>query len=79
MRNKNETCSCGTRHDEWESDRDAYVGATAYCRGHDLLAMQQDALPKGDDGQPLPGFIAHLERRDVVEARAAGKATTRND
>jgi hypothetical protein len=71
---KRATCSCGTREDEWAEDRDAYVGATAYCRGHDVLAMAQESLPKDKDGRPLPGFIAHLERREVAEARAKAKA-----
>jgi hypothetical protein len=78
QRDKAATCSCGTRHDEWAADRDAYVGATHYCRGHDVLAMQQEALPKDDKGRPLPGFIAHLERREVAEAREAAN-TTRTD
>jgi anti-sigma factor RsiW len=76
MRNKAATCPrCGTRHDEWDADRDAYVGATHYCRGDDVLAMAQEALPKDKDGRTLPGFVAYLEPRDVAEARAEAKAT----
>lgn len=64
------TCTCGTRHDEWAEDRDAYVPAVHYCRGHEVLAQAQEELPKDSDQRPLPGFIAHLERRDIAEARA---------
>jgi hypothetical protein len=70
---KNSTCSCGTRDDEWVEDRAAYVGATAYCRGHELLAMQAEALPKDTDGRPLPGFFARLVRREIAEAGLAAQ------
>jgi hypothetical protein len=56
------TCAtCGTRHDEWQDDRDAYEGATHYCRGDDVLAMQQESLPKGEDGRTMPGYRAYLK------------------
>lgn len=74
QRNKAETCRrCGTRHDEWESDRDAYVGATHYCRGDDVLAMAQENLPKDSYGRTLPGFVAYLEPGEVAEAREHAK------
>ncbi|WP_269799593.1 hypothetical protein [Geodermatophilus chilensis] len=43
-----------------------------------MLAMQQEALPKDDNGRPLPGFIAHLERREIAVAREAAKAARTN-
>lgn len=67
------TCSCGTRADEWETDREAYVGATHYCRGCDISSMQQADLPKDPHGRPLPGFHAYLEPRERAEAREAAK------
>lgn len=68
-RNKAATCSsCGTRHDEWAEDRDAYVAAVHYCRGDDVLAMGREALPKDKDGRPKPGFFAYLQPREQWEA-----------
>lgn len=71
-RNRKATCSCGTRHDEWDpklgGDRDAYVAETSYCRGHELLARHQaDAVPKDKDGRPLPGFFTYLRPRTEAD------------
>lgn len=38
-----------------------------YCRGDELLAMQQDALPKDEDGRTKPGFRAYLIPREHFE------------
>ena len=43
--------------------------AVHYCRGHEVLAQAQEELPKDEDGRPLPGYIAHLERREIAEAQ----------
>ncbi|MCZ2837135.1 hypothetical protein [Modestobacter sp. VKM Ac-2985] len=71
MRDDRATCSCGTRHDEWDpkqgGDRDAYVADTTYCRGHALLGEHQQALPKDGDGRPIPGFMPHLRPRTAED------------
>lgn len=58
--NKNATCSCGTRKDEWDEDSFAYMPDTHFCRGHQVLAEHQKTLPKTDDGHALPGFFSYL-------------------
>jgi hypothetical protein len=67
QRNEGATCSCGTRHDEWDpkagGDRDAYVADTTYCRGHAVLADAKKDLPKSGDGHPIPGFMTYLRPR----------------
>jgi hypothetical protein len=67
QRNKKSTCSCGTRHDEWDpkagGDRDAYVADTTYCRGHAVLDEAKKQLPKTGDGRPVPGFMTYLRPR----------------
>lgn len=35
---------CGTRKEEWERDRFAYVGDVAHCPGCELLAQEQEHL-----------------------------------
>lgn len=71
QQNQREACrSCGTRPDEWQADRDAYVSDTHYCRGCELLAQQResDAVPTDKDGRPLPGYHAYLMPRPMWEA-----------
>lgn len=73
QRNRRQVCAgCGTRPDEWDpaqgGDREAFVPDTHYCRGCELLAMQAEAVPKDDDGRPLPGRHHFLMPREQFEA-----------
>ncbi|MER5642048.1 hypothetical protein ABT095_34565 [Kitasatospora sp. NPDC002227] len=43
--------SCGTRAQEWEQDRFAYVAETHRCPGCELVEMEQDQVPRGPDGR----------------------------
>lgn len=75
QQNDRETCPrCGTRHDEWEHDDDAYLGATHYCRGCDLIGQQQGVLPTDEDGRPMPGHIPHLLPHAQAVARLEAEA-----
>lgn len=45
------TCKqCGTRIEEWENDRFAYVGQAEYCPGCEVLGQEQENVPDGARG-----------------------------
>lgn len=51
--NQAEICACGTRADEWEHDRFAYVAQSRRCPGCEIIEQereQQRGLPGGDKG-----------------------------
>lgn len=69
QQNKAATCAgCGTRPDEWDADREAYMPDQHYCRGCELLAMERESAPKGADGRPLLGRHPFLTPRAAWEA-----------
>jgi hypothetical protein len=61
---------CGTRKEEWASDKFAYVGHIEECRGCALLAQEQehlrDAEERGQRG--LKAFLVPRELADDVES-----------
>jgi hypothetical protein len=64
MSNKAATCACGTRHDEWQADPNAYISDHVYCEGHARLAEEQENIPKDKDGRPMAGYFAFLTPRE---------------
>ena len=73
--NEREKCpDCRTRHEEWKDDPDAYLGATHYCRGSELLAQQRNTFPTDDDGRPMPGYFAYLKPRAQAEQEMEAEA-----
>lgn len=51
MAERNRVCShCGTRADEWEEDRFAYVSDAWQCPGCELLEMERENIPEGYKG-----------------------------
>lgn len=70
---KQATCGCGTRHDEWIGDRDAYIADHVFCHGHAAIALHQDNLPKDEDGRTAPGWMTVLKPRAQWEAEQANK------
>lgn len=48
-----QTCpQCGTRADEWEGDRNAYVASFHHCRGCEVKARSEDELEKAPEQFP---------------------------
>lgn len=43
---------CGTRHSDWEKDRDAYRAEIVRCRGCEIRQRTEDSITK-DDGRGL--------------------------
>lgn len=55
------TCPrCGTRHEEWEEDHNAYVGEERQCRGCEVRERTEAAIPKDD---PRRGVYVTLRKR----------------
>lgn len=68
QRNKAQTCAgCGTRADEWDEDREAYISDQHYCPGCAALAGERDNIPE-QDGKPVPGYLPFLQPRELYEA-----------
>lgn len=64
---KAQGCSgCGTRMEEWEEDRFAYVAEVEQCPGCELLAMEQKQIPKDMEGAKV-----FLMPREMYEARGS--------
>lgn len=59
------TCVCGTREDEWQADRDAYISGNAYCEGCARLADERANVPKTGDDRPAPGYHTFLTPREL--------------
>lgn len=71
---------CGTWAEEWEEDREAYVGDDRICAGCETLhrESENDPNPKGTPGRKI-GLIPNTE--DVAETEyddAAGVDTLRS-
>jgi predicted Fe-S protein YdhL (DUF1289 family) len=50
QREQRKVCrGCGTRKEEWDRDKFAYVGETTYCPGCDLLAQEQENLQEMEE------------------------------
>lgn len=46
-----ETCAgCGTRDDEWEADRFAFVGDQVRCAGCEVLEQERENIPEAAKG-----------------------------
>jgi RNA polymerase subunit RPABC4/transcription elongation factor Spt4 len=66
-----QTCpGCGTRAEEWEGDRDAYVPEAHHCRGCEVKASADEWFER-HRGEFRRGSSMRLQPRAVVEARAA--------
>lgn len=50
MRDERRTCRCGTRPEEWENDRFAYVGQQRYCPGCEVLEQERENVPDHAQG-----------------------------
>jgi hypothetical protein len=46
LREQRQVCTCGTRRDEWERDRFAYVAEQYQCPGCELLEMERAQVPE---------------------------------
>ena len=62
-----ETCgSCGTRPEEWEADKFAFVGDQVHCSGCAALDQERENVPEG-----AKGVHVRLVTRAYGEARVA--------
>lgn len=69
QRFEDETCpGCGTRPDEWEHDRTAFVGDQTRCLGCEVLAQERENVP--DDAK---GVHVRLVTRAYGLALARGE------
>jgi len=51
LRRKALSCSgCGTRREEWDKDRYAYVASAQRCTGCELIAMESEQVPPHEKG-----------------------------
>lgn len=64
MREQRKICECGTRREEWERDRFAYVAMPYHCPGCELIEIEKRNLP---DNAP-PGIKIPLVPRWMAEA-----------
>ena len=70
LRVRAETCACGTRREEWDNDRFAFVAESYTCPGCEVLEMEHDNIDKD-----RKGVKTYLQPRAIAEARiAAGVA-----
>lgn len=76
---KAQTCTCGTRPDEWAEDDDAYIGSYVYCEGCARLADEQNNVPRDGDGRPRPGYHVFLQPRELYEAEQPHLTLIRDD
>ncbi|PXY33551.1 hypothetical protein BAY59_10740 [Prauserella coralliicola] len=59
-----DTCpSCGTRHQEWENDHNAYVGEIVRCRGCEVKQRTEAALAGMPENELGRGVHVALVRR----------------
>lgn len=64
---QSKACSgCGTRKEEWDLDRFAFVADSWTCPGCEVLAQARDDIPEGRQGVKV--FL--VERRDFEERQA---------
>jgi hypothetical protein len=69
LREKAKVCSgCGTRDDEWQRDRDAYVSDEKICPGCELIEQAKEQLPKN-----AKGVKVFLVPRAIAEAQIAAE------
>lgn len=50
LRLRDETCECGTRLEEWEDDRFAYVAHSWQCPGCEVLELEEDNIREDAKG-----------------------------
>lgn len=68
-REKRLTCTgCGTRRDEWEQDRFAYVADAYRCPGCELLQQERRNIPEGEGD----GVQIYLIPRQLATALVEG-------
>lgn len=48
---------CGTRPEEFEGDREAFVAETRRCIGCELLELEQDGVPEEADTKGVKFFL----------------------
>lgn len=48
---------CGTRREEWEADRFAYVAESERCPGCEVIAQEQDSVPDDADTRGVRWFL----------------------
>lgn len=68
-------CKCGTRLEEWEEDRFAYVGYNWRCPGCEVLEQEQDNIPDGEKGV----HVGLLPRQVAEQQEDAERAKRRRD
>lgn len=65
MRERGATCgNCGTRKDEWEQNRFAYVSETYRCPGCELIEQERRNIPEGQ----TDGVQIYLVPRELATA-----------
>jgi hypothetical protein len=57
---------CGTRHEEWADDPDAYVAVPTRCPGAEALAISDEQIPEQERAR---GAFSVLIRGDEWDAR----------
>lgn len=49
-REQRKVCTCGTRAEEWEKDRYAYVGQQRSCPGCEVMQQETENVPESQRG-----------------------------
>jgi hypothetical protein len=66
LRERSTVCTgCGTRQADWDRDRFAYVAESHQCSGCELLAQEQENLPK--QAQGIRSYLVPRSPADSME------------
>ena len=68
QREQRKVCrGCGTRKQEWERDKFAYVGEMSHCPGCELLAQEEEHLKDAQE-KGGRGFSVHLVPKELAKS-----------
>jgi hypothetical protein len=63
---------CGTRHEEWDGNPDAYVAVHERCPGEQALALSDEEIPEAERGRGAFSVLIPVDvdywRREYAEA-----------
>lgn len=59
---------CGTRGEEWDRDKFAYVGDVHYCPGCELLEQEREHM-KDQEERGQRGLSARLVPRELARSK----------
>lgn len=72
-REQSKVCrGCGTRKEEWERDKFAYVGHIEHCPGCEALEQEKEHLREAEE-KGSHGLSAHLIPRQLAEVAQANQ------